>query len=61
MAAAGVPLLRSDADSAITSSGAVGCLLGRLVGLSTLSPSLCSVMEDLIVCRDSPYPDVRPT
>ncbi|MFZ5846997.1 potassium channel family protein [Nocardioides pakistanensis] len=40
-----VPLVRqSGADSVITSSDAVG----RLLGLSTLSPSLGSVMEDLL-------------
>lgn len=40
-----VPLVRqSGADSVITSSDAVG----RLLGLSTLSPTLGSVMEDLL-------------
>jgi voltage-gated potassium channel len=40
-----VPLVRqSGADSVITSSDAVG----RLLGLSTLSPELGSVMEDLL-------------
>lgn len=40
-----VPLMKqSGADSVITSSDAVG----RLLGLSTLSPSLGSVMEDLL-------------
>ncbi|MDQ4007808.1 MAG: NAD-binding protein [Actinomycetota bacterium] len=40
-----VPLVRqSGADSVITSSEAVG----RLLGLSTLSPSLGSVLEDLL-------------
>jgi voltage-gated potassium channel len=40
-----VPLVRqSGADSVITSSDAVG----RLLGLSTLSPSLGSVLEDLL-------------
>jgi len=40
-----VPLVRqSGADSVITSSDAVG----RLLGLSSLSPSLGSVMEDLL-------------
>jgi len=40
-----VPLIRqSGADSVITSSDAVG----RLLGLSTLSPSLGSVLEDLL-------------
>ncbi len=40
-----VPLVRqSGADSVITSSDAVG----RLLGLSTLSPSLGTVMEDLL-------------
>ena len=40
-----VPLMRqSGADSVITSSDAVG----RLLGLSSISPSLGSVMEDLI-------------
>ncbi|MDP9443699.1 MAG: NAD-binding protein [Actinomycetota bacterium] len=40
-----VPLVRqSGADSVITSSDAVG----RLLGLATLSPSLGSVMEDLL-------------
>jgi len=40
-----VPLMRqSGADSVITSSDAVG----RLLGLSTLSPMLGSVMEDLL-------------
>jgi len=40
-----VPLVRqSGADSAITSSDAVG----RLLGLSSLSPTLGSVMEDLL-------------
>jgi voltage-gated potassium channel len=40
-----VPLVRqSGADAVITSSDAVG----RLLGLSTLSPSLGSVMEDLL-------------
>ncbi|WP_341350831.1 hypothetical protein [Nocardioides convexus] len=39
------PLMRqSGADSVITSSDAVG----RLLGLSTLSPTLGSVMEDLL-------------
>ena len=39
------PLMRqSGADSVITSSDAVG----RLIGLSTLSPTLGSVMEDLL-------------
>jgi len=40
-----VPLVRqSGADSVVTSSDAVG----RLLGLSTLSPTLGSVMEDLL-------------
>lgn len=43
------PLLRqSGADSVITSSAAVG----RLIGLSTLSPTLGSVMEDLLTYGD---------
>ena len=42
---ANVPLMRqSGADSVITSSAAVG----RLLGLSSLSPSLGAVMEDLL-------------
>jgi len=44
-----VPLVRqSGADSVITSSDAVG----RLLGLSTLSPSLGAVMEDLLTYGD---------
>ena len=43
------PLMRqSGADSVITSSDAVG----RLLGLSTVSPSLGSVMEDLLTYGD---------
>ena len=44
-----VPLMRqSGADSVITSSDAVG----RLLGLSTLSPTLGTVMEDLLTYGD---------
>ncbi len=44
-----VPLMRqSGADSVITSSDAVG----RLLGLSSLSPTLGSVMEDLLTYGD---------
>jgi voltage-gated potassium channel len=44
-----VPLMRqSGADSVITSSDAVG----RLLGLSTMSPMLGSVMEDLLTYGD---------
>lgn len=44
-----VPLMRqSGADSVITSSDAVG----RLLGLSSLSPSLGAVMEDLLTYGD---------
>lgn len=43
------PLMRqSGADSVITSSDAVG----RLIGLSTLSPTLGTVMEDLLTYGD---------
>jgi voltage-gated potassium channel len=44
-----VPLVRqSGADSVVTSSDAVG----RLLGLSSLSPTLGSVMEDLLSYGD---------
>ena len=46
-----VPLMRqSGADSVITSADAVG----RLLGLSSLSPTLGSVMEDLLTLRRGP-------